>query len=158
MEIRKATVDDIPSLIRLRDEMFSLYFSDRTSIEEMNRFSIDYFREKIPTEDFVGFVANMDGADIGCIGICFYCLSPKPGNLSEKTAYISSMYVKEPHRSQGIGRRLFENAVGYCDEKSIRFVTLHAGSEDGKPLYRSCGFRDSPEMIRTPNQAAQVTR
>lgn len=149
MKIRRATVEDVDTLIRLRDELFAPNYSSREPIEEMNTFSRVWFLEKIPSDAFVSFLAEVDGVAVGCIGLSFYTLSPKPGNLCEPMGYISSMYVREQYRSQGIGRRLLESVLKYCEDNGINNIALHAGSEDGKPLYETCGFRPSSEMIRT---------
>ncbi len=145
-KIRRATVADIPVLIEMRSRMFESFVDDKETIDEMNRFSKSYFREKIESEEFIAwFAEDRSGEVVACSALSFYYLPPKPFNLDGKYGYISSMYTKEGHRRRGLARQLLQAILEYAKDTGLRCVKLHA-SEVGEPLYASAGFCKWNEM------------
>jgi hypothetical protein len=100
--IRRATLDDIPSLIALRQLLFESIVDDQDNIEAMNRHSVQYFQRAIANEDLAAWIA-LDGAGVVVASavLSFYFLSPKPYNIEGKFGYLSSMYVVAEHRRKG---------------------------------------------------------
>ncbi len=145
-KIRRAERADIPKLIELRSKMFHLVWEDTSNIEQMNRFSEPYFKEKIDSGEFVAWFAETDSAEVvACSALSFYYLTPKPTNLEGKYGYISSMYTEGAHRRRGLARRLLQTTLSYAREIGVTDIRLRA-SDDGRPLYESAGFRAWNEM------------
>jgi ribosomal protein S18 acetylase RimI-like enzyme len=146
VEIRRATVADIPIIISFRDALFSPYVS-RESVEEMNAFSIGYLEEKIPNGEFICLLAEIGGEVVGSGALTYYQLSPKPGILGEDIGYVSSVFVREDCRRRGIARQLMAEILETARSKGVKFVSLHAGTKEGEPLYESLGFWDTQERM-----------
>ena len=73
-------------------------------------------------------------------GIVFYYASvPSVYNPWGKNAYITSMFVAESHRRQGIGTAILDRLVNVAKGKGYYRFLLQA-SDMGKPLYEKCGF------------------
>jgi ribosomal protein S18 acetylase RimI-like enzyme len=144
--IRRATLDDIPSLIALRQLLFESIVDDQDNIEAMSRHSVQYFQRAIAHEDLAAWIA-LDGAGavVASAVLSFYFLPPKPHNIEGKFGYLSSMYVVAQHRRKGIARRLLQAVMDYAQEQGVHCVQLHA-SKVGKPLYASVGFAELNEM------------
>ncbi|MDP6776675.1 MAG: GNAT family N-acetyltransferase [Candidatus Latescibacteria bacterium] len=144
--IRTATVDDIPVLIDFRARLFALVWKGGGSIEEMNAYSKDYFKEKMESGEVLAWVAESESGEVvGTAMLSFYYLTPKPSNIEGKYGYLSSMYVLEEHRRKGIGRRLVRAVLDHAKEIGLQCVKLHA-SDHGVPLYESTGFSAWNEM------------
>ena len=115
-------------------------------VETMSRESVRYFHEKIPPGEFVGWLAETpEGEAVASAGLSIYYLSPKPTNISGRVGYLSSFYTMEPHRRQGLAKRLLDEAIQYAREIGLPVLKLHA-SPHGKPIYATAGFEDLNEM------------
>lgn len=144
--IRRAEPKDIPSLADFREKMFRSFVEASFDYDATKRETVKYLEKRIEQNEFVAWVAETEeGRMIACSAISFYELPPKPWNLTGKYAYLSSMFTERSHRRKGLGRRLLQAALDFAKESGIREVALHA-TEDGEPLYRSFGFRESNEM------------
>ena len=73
-------------------------------------------------------------------------LLPQPGRADVgEEAYVLNVYTELAHRRRGIARQLTEHIVGWCRERGVARVALHA-SVDGRPLYEQLGFVATNEM------------
>jgi N-acetylglutamate synthase-like GNAT family acetyltransferase len=82
------------------------------------------------------WVAEKDGAIVGCVGIV---------RDDETTARLRTMFVEESARGLGLGRRLLGECLSFCREKGYASVVLWTLGCLGpaRKLYASAGF----EMI-----------
>ena len=144
--IRRAEYKDISSLADFREKMFRSFVEGSVDYDTTKRETVRYLEKRLEQNEFVAWVAETEeGRVIACSAISFYGLPPKPWNLAGKYAYLSSMFTESQHRRKGLGRRLLQAALDFAKESGIKEVTLHA-TDDGEPLYRAFGFRDSNEM------------
>ncbi|WP_312794601.1 GNAT family N-acetyltransferase [Kocuria sp.] len=61
--------------------------------------------------------------------------------------FMNMLYVLEPHRGQGISRRLIEVWEDDCRQRGHAFVmTSTLSTEDAQHLYRHLGYRDAGHL------------
>lgn len=140
--IRRATLEDLPLLLRYRRAMAEeMNAPDPAAVDQMIAALEPYLRVAIPDGRWHAWIAEPGGC--GAVEIVRWV----PGRLdpTSRRAWIHSVYVEPSLRRRGIGRQLTETMVAWCREQGFKFVYLHA-SEHGRPLYESLGFEPSTEM------------
>ena len=146
VKIRKATVSDIPELVKLRRLMFeSMGCSDSNRLSKGDSEAEKYFFSSIPNNSFNGWVAVKAGVVISCIGVVFDQHPPGPNNFSGKIAYIMNLYTLSDYRRQGVARRLMQEVLEWIKKHRLTSVSLHA-TDMGKNLYEQLGFTKRTEM------------
>lgn len=145
--IRKATVEDITDLIRLRRLMFeSMNYKDLDILDKTDQSNEKYFLVAIPNEVFHGWVAEINsGKVVGCGGLVFDSHPPGPINYSGKVGYIMNMSVYPDYRNQGIAKEIFKHILIFLKEQNIVTASLHA-TDMGRKLYEKFGFASTNEM------------
>jgi ribosomal protein S18 acetylase RimI-like enzyme len=70
------------------------------------------------------------------VGYCICTIS------NDSIGEIDSLYVKQDHRSEGLGRRMVEAALQWLNENSVRkkVVVVLEGNAEALAFYRSLGF------------------
>ena len=142
MQKRKATLDDIPALIRLRKKQLIDEGLPPAPIFEIDRELTDYFLSALSDGLFVAWVMEADNEIIATGGVCFYTLPPNFSNPTGGVAYITNMYTKDEYRNKGIATELLEMVVDEAKSRGYSLARLHA-SDMGKPVYVKAGFSDS---------------
>jgi GNAT superfamily N-acetyltransferase len=137
---RKANVDDIPALVRLRKRQLIDEGSSPTA--DIDRQLADYFMSALSDGAFVAWVMEADGEIIATSGVCFYALPPNFSNPSGGVAYITNMYTKDEYRKKGIATELLGLVMDEAKSRGYTTVRLHASSL-GRPVYEKAGFTDS---------------
>lgn len=145
--LRKATIDDVPQLIRLH----------RVAIRELGGGAytadqIDSFLLHVPTlddtliTDCTYFVALAEGTVVGAGGWSFRIPSDMQtidtnhaSAAAETAATIRAMYTHPDWARRGIGRAILEAAEAEASAAGYRRIELHA-LLPGVPLYRACGY------------------
>jgi GNAT superfamily N-acetyltransferase len=145
--IRRATVDDIPDLVRLRRIMFeAMGFDDPAKLDAGDAAAADYFAQAIPSGEFQGWLAvTVAGEAVSASGLVIDQHPPGPGNLSGKTGYIMNVVTHPAYRRRGLARRLMQVTLAWLNGRGIQRAELHA-TDMGRPLYESLGFADHTGM------------
>ena len=151
IQVRRATVEDIDILTRLRvalqREMGHL--GGATPEDAFARATRRYLAEALPSGAFIAWVAVADGQVVASSGLVFIARPPSARNLSGLEAHILNMYTVPEWRGRGIASRLLRELIRAARDMNARRIWLHA-SVDGKPIYEKAGFavthRTSPEM------------
>jgi GNAT superfamily N-acetyltransferase len=147
--IRRATLDDLDTLVRLRvalmREMGAVDGVGEGALGEAVR---RYLVAELPTGRFLAWVAVAGaGAPIACGGLVFLQKPPSPQNHSGREAYIMNMYTEPTWRGRGLAARIFDAIVAHVRGAGVDSLRLHA-TEAGRPLYERAGFRASDtEMV-----------
>ncbi len=146
--IRRATVADIPDLVRLRRLMFeAMGFGDPAQLDAADQVATAYFSEAIPSGEFHGWLAvTSTGTAVSSGGVVIDRHPPGPGNLSGCIGCIMNVVTVPRYRRQGIARRIMQAMLKWLTDQGIRHVTLHT-TKMGRPLYKELGFVDSNEML-----------
>ncbi|MDD3050614.1 MAG: GNAT family N-acetyltransferase [Candidatus Cloacimonetes bacterium] len=101
----------------------------------------EYFEEKIPSNQFIAFVAEKDGNPIGFGGMV---IQENPGHyklINGKQAYILNMYTLPDFRGLGICRKILTLLKETAFEMGIHRLSLLA-TEMGNEIYRDFGFKE----------------
>lgn len=139
MEIRKATVEDLEQLTKLRIEFLRKNEEDPELLKSFEQKSYEYFKENIQSGDFVAYVAVVNSEIIATSGVCFYTLPPTYEHLDGKNAYIMNMYTKPKYRGKGIASLLLSLVVQEAKNRNCTKINLNS-TEMGKPIYEKYGF------------------
>jgi len=143
--IRPARLDDLQAIVHHRSAMFRDMGlpCDFPAIErEFGTWLPDAMRREI----YFGWLAETDSAEIAAGGgLSVLPWPPGPRDLGHRIAYVYNVYTEPGHRRRGLARRIMETLHGFCRERGLRTVALHA-SDFGRPLYESMGYRPTNEM------------
>jgi FolB domain-containing protein len=146
-KIRLAEVADIPALVELRLGMFeSMGHRDPADLDRLRKQSIEYMSQKIPSGEYMSWVADVNGQAVASGGLVLRSAPPTIGNPRGLEGYIISVFTAPEWRKQGMARAIMNAIIDYLREKGIVKVTLRA-TDQGRPLYLSLGFTpDEREM------------
>lgn len=149
--IRRGTLDDVDTMTRLRRDMQTELWStdsrpDAVSPDDIVELNRDYFREKLPTGEFVAFLAEVDGETVGTGGVVLYRAPPTSGNPTGIEGYVMNMYTAPGYRGRGIASRILDHLVQHARSIGARRVWLRA-SEFGRPVYERYGFDADPHSM-----------
>jgi len=87
-------------------------------------------------------VAEIDGAVVGHMALWFDRMPPFVREELRDYAYLGDLFVREAHRSQGIGRALIAEAERLARARGVKRILL--GVLPGNPaeaVYRKLGYR-----------------
>lgn len=135
--LRRATVDDIPSLCEARKKQLA----DEGLAQDVR---IDdeltaYFEGSLVDGILVEWVAEDDGDIVATAAIAFMPFPPTYANPIGTRGYITNMYTVPSHRGRGIASQLLRGLLDEARRKGVRKLFLCA-SEMGKPVYQRQGF------------------
>ena len=138
--IRRATVDDLETLVRLRLMLeYEGHPADEQPPVEVVRALHGYLAEALPSEQMLIWVAEVDGKIVGTSVLIFFQKPPTEHNLSGREAYILNMYTLPEWRGQRIATALVQTLLAYVRLTQARRVYMYA-TPAGKPLYEKLGF------------------
>jgi len=140
--IRKATLNDLDAIIKLRIELLS----DLGDVNDGNKSKVwkanqNYFKEKLSNGDFSAWVGEVKETIIAISGMVFFERPPHGENLSGLEAYIMNMYTKPGYRGYGIARSILEECISECKSLGVGRIWLHS-SQEGYSLYKKMGFTE----------------
>lgn len=144
LNYRKATIDDIDTLILLRKKQLVDEGIEPTLDIDME---LKYFFNKTMSDgSLIQWVVEDQEEMIATGAVIFYEFPPSYTNKSGKKAYITNMYTKENYRGQGIATKLLNKLVGEAKAAGIKDLWLGA-SKLGRPVYKKFGFRETDEWL-----------
>ena len=148
LEIRRAAMGDVETLVTLRLEMRRERENTVLTIQEAEFAALlrEYFAGAITNGSFVSFIAWDGDIPAACSGVSVIELPPSYGDLSGKKGYITNMYTRREYRKQGIACKLLDAVKDYAISAGCSTLALNA-SDAGYPVYKKYGFEDvSGEM------------
>ena len=145
--LRRATLADRSVLAYQRRAMFAATgMLDPAEGDALEAAVAAYIDRTMPAGTFIAWLVESDEVVVAGGGLQLRTLMPRPGYVrGEPEALIVSMWTEPGHRRRGLGRRVLEALLAWCDARGIRRLTLHA-SDDGRPLYALHGFKGTNEM------------
>lgn len=146
--IRLATLDDVDELVRLRLDFLEEVGSLKTADGDggLGVAMRDYFIRKLPSGEFLAWVAEGEGAIVATSGVTLFERPPNGANPTGLEAYLSNMYTLPDWRGRGVGTALVTTVVAHLKTTRVRRLWLHA-TEQGRPVYARVGFvPDETEM------------
>jgi GNAT superfamily N-acetyltransferase len=79
-------------------------------------------------------------------GITVLPWPPGPGYPGDRLAFVYNVYTDPAHRRRGVARIVMRAIHAWCREAGIFSLALNA-SKDGRDLYRSLGYAESPNPM-----------
>ncbi|GLZ80839.1 N-acetyltransferase [Actinorhabdospora filicis] len=155
IEARRATLDDVAELVRLRAVMQSAINGEPAPpgpwMDTSASVLCARFAEPEPT--LAAFVVERPG-DPGHLASCAVGTIEQrlaaPDNPSGRVGYLFSVATDEDMRRRGYSRACVSALLDWYRERGVTKVDLRA-SVDAEPLYRSLGF------IRTADPAMRLS-
>lgn len=146
IQIRKATISDLPEVQRLRKLLF-VYERDEFDSELNAEWSYEKegtkkLTERITSDDDIVWLVEKDSKAVGLlVGSTWNEQSKKDHAL---VGELSSIYLDSEVRSQGIGTELIKRFIGWAKEKKVTRIVITASSLNEKAiaLYKKMGFED----------------
>ncbi|MFK4035992.1 GNAT family N-acetyltransferase [Nonomuraea wenchangensis] len=123
-DVRQASEDDIPELVRLR----ALLFQDLGG---------DFFNPSSAGDDWRDGLA---ACGIGTVEQWF----PGPHSRNGRIGHVIGVVTDPAYRRRGHSRAIMLGLLDWFREREAVRVDLHA-SREGEPLYRELGFLDHPD-------------
>lgn len=143
LNIRQASIADVEELVKLRiallQEVGDIEESTNENIEALGKAIRCYLNKKIPSSEFVAWVAETNNYLVATSGMIFLERPPFNGNLSGLEAYLMNVYTVPLWRGKGIATALLRETLKFAKQTEARRIWLHA-TEDGKHIYEKFGF------------------
>ena len=138
--IRRGTPDDIPRLVQLLGQLFSIESDFAPDPERQAR-----GLARLLVSDAVVLVAVLDEVAIGMVTVQFVISTAEGGTA----AWLEDMVVDARHRGCGFGRDLLAAACGAAAERGCTRIQLVAddGNAPALDFYRRSGW--SATRLRT---------
>ena len=112
-EFRKATVEDIPLLLQCRIALLhsAIGEGDAATWNFVKDQIEQYYKNAIPNDTHVAYLAFEGNVCIGTGGVCFYQVLPTYFKPTGRKAYIINMYTAPEYRRQGIATQILDFLV-----------------------------------------------
>jgi GNAT superfamily N-acetyltransferase len=148
IDYRRADADDIDILVALRvrflGELYDRPEDDDTEV--LRRALQGYLSEAIPANDFIAWLAEVDGRAIGTGGMVVWQMPARYGGLeSGRLGYVLNMYTILEARGKGVCTRLLDELIKEARSLGLKYLHLHS-SEDGIDIYRRAGFAELDQI------------
>lgn len=142
MNIRKATIDDIVLLIKLRIDYLITDMEKLTTQEENAiRAQLKTYYEKHINQDFLAILAENDSK---VMAAAFLVITEKPANptfITGKTGTLLNVLTYPEYRRMGLATKVVTKVIDEATQLGVSSIDLSA-TEDGKPLYEKLGFKE----------------
>lgn len=140
MVLRKATLDDMNELIKIRLGYLKEGFGGLTSEQT------DQIKQELPAyytkhlgSDFIAYIAVDKDVIVSSV---FLVVIEKPANpnfLTGKIGNILNVFTNLKYRKQGLASQLLKLAIEEAKSMHLSYLELMA-TEKGYPLYKKFGF------------------
>ena len=157
MKVRKATGEDVPTLVAMFQELDSMQrdwrvFSPRPGFYD--EVGVKY-REALDAPDRLLIVAEEAGEVVGMA----YGEVRIPSRFSdERSLEIAGVMVRAGHRGRGVGRALAEEAARFAAELDVDWIELKVfwPNETAMHFWQALGF--TPRVVQVTAKADDVLR
>lgn len=152
MEIRKATVEDVPNVLPLVSAICRLHEAwDPARFGMIERPELRYenwLEGRATDERSIFLVAEHEGRLVGYT----VCTIEKemPIYWMPECGWIHDLWIDEAYRNEGLGRQMTMLMIERFKELGVKQIRLEtaASNETARKLFASCGFRVSTiEML-----------
>lgn len=145
--VRRATADDVDTLVRHRSRMFAdMGSNDRRALDVMAQRFRPWVLERMEADEYLAWLATApDGTIAAGAGLWLMDWLPHMIGSHPRRGNIVNVYTEPAFRRRGLARRLTTTALDWCRDQGVDTVVLHA-SVDGRALYEALGFTPTNEM------------
>ncbi len=149
LEIRVATTNDVPEILRQRRAMYEdMDYRDADALAAMASISAGYLIKALSDGSFRAWLALLANRAVAGGAVVVSPWPAHPYDLDCRRATILNVYTYPENRRRGIARQIMQRMIDWCRREGFTHVSLHA-SADGRHLYESLGFEPSNEMRLT---------
>jgi GNAT superfamily N-acetyltransferase len=139
-QIRQARLDDIPTLAEYRLQMLlNMGRGTPEELEVLRQPTEAYLADTMPTDEFLGWLAEAGGQVIGIAGVIVRRKPPALKNPQGLEGYILSVFTHPDWRRKGVATALMNAILAELRARGVRRACLHA-SDEGRPVYEKLGF------------------
>jgi GNAT superfamily N-acetyltransferase len=148
VELRAATVEDIPELARLR---WQLYLESSEAFEEtfpayLGRFSA-FATDALTSDRWHVWVAEDEPRLAGAMWLFSVPRIPQPDRgAPAPLAYLTNVYVERRHRDRGLGSQMLDEVKAWCAREGYSLVMVWP-SDRSYPFYERAGFVRHPDPL-----------
>ncbi len=105
-----------------------------------------YFKHHLGN-DILGFIVKRENEILSTALLLVIHKPANPNFIHGKVGEVLNAYTKPEYRHQGMAKGIMMNLLAYAKESGLDFVELSA-TEQGYPLYKSLGFKESSSHYR----------
>jgi len=145
--IRRATNDDLATLVEHRREMFQdMGYEDEAALDAMAARFRSWLLPQMDTCIYLAWLAVAPDHSIAAgTGLWLMDWPPHMIGAGTRRGNILNVYTTAQFRRRGLARELMKTAIQWCRENRIDTIILHA-SPQGRSIYESLGFSATNEM------------
>jgi GNAT superfamily N-acetyltransferase len=140
IHIRKATLEDLPSLLKFEQGIITTErpFDETLVTEHFHYYDL---AERIRDDDAEVLVAEADDTVVG--GGSAIIKEGKPYNIFSRYSFLGFMYVDPAYRGQGINKLIIEKLIEWSHEKGLKEIRLQVYSDNLPAIkaYEKVGFK-----------------
>ncbi|WP_416350007.1 GNAT family N-acetyltransferase [Mammaliicoccus lentus] len=144
MHIRKATIDDLNIIVKLRKQQ--LIDEGSNPIIDIDHDLETFFTNVITDESLYQLLAVENEEVIATGAIIYYPFPPSYINQSGERAYVTNIYTHPNFRGRSIAQQIISLLIKDAEARDIKKIFL-AASPLGKPVYKKLGFEEAPEWM-----------
>lgn len=144
MHIRKATIEDLNTIVKLRKQQ--LIDEGSNPIIDIDHDLETFFTNVITDESLFQLLAIEDEEVIATGAIIYYPFPPSYINQSGERAYVTNIYTHPNFRGRGLAQQIISLLIKDAEARNIKKIFL-AASPLGKPVYKKLGFEEAPEWM-----------
>ncbi|HEY1338779.1 MAG TPA: GNAT family N-acetyltransferase [Bryobacteraceae bacterium] len=146
MRVRRATTDDIETIVHHRRAMFEdMGYREAAAMDTMCERFRPWLRSKMEAGEYLTWFVEADGAVASGAGLWLMDWPPHMIGRSRWRGNILNVYTEPVYRRRGMARTLMSEALEWCRANGVEAIILHA-SDEGRALYESFGFKATNEM------------
>ena len=147
IKTRVATESDALTLARLRYEFRSLVHQVREDEMAFVERCTEWMRERLRSESlWKCWIAELDDTAIGDVWVQLVEKIPNPIEEPEYYIYLTNFYVREQHRSNGVGSMLLSEILKWGASRNVKTIILWP-TERSKPFYMRHGFAAAEDVM-----------
>ena len=152
--IRPATADDVPHIVRHREQMFR-EMGTRCDYAAMADACARWYLEAVPAGTYRGWMIDAHGGGstageaarvVGGGGLIVMPWSPGPLRFDPRMAFVYNVYVDPAHRGLDLAKRMMDAIHAWCRAEGIERLALNA-SHLGQPVYAALGYAVTAEPM-----------
>jgi GNAT superfamily N-acetyltransferase len=157
MKVRRATLEDVPTLVHLFQELDRMQrdwrvFTPRPGFYD--EVGLKY-RKAMATDQAVVLVAEDDGDIVGMA----YGEVRVPSRFSDERALeISGVVVRAGYRGKGVGRALVQEAARFATDRGVRWVELKTFSPNERAMSFWEGLGFHPRVVQLTSSTESILR
>jgi GNAT superfamily N-acetyltransferase len=151
--VRLASESDAVTLARLRYDFRSSFHQVRENEAMFIERCAVWMREQLRNEGrWKCWIAEWQDTAVGNVWAQLVEKIPNPIDEPEYYIYLTNFYVREQHRSHGIGSMLLTETLAWSKSKNVKTLILWP-TERSRPFYLRHGFSSAGDLMELAIEA-----